>query len=504
MTHFAASDQFLNSYAIEPSQNYRGSSYQASGILRPTGSIKFSGTGIAGVPLWLVPNTKDSNVYVYSANGSVYTYNGSAVGDLNDGGTATGNGAAYYDNYIYFARDTTVARYGPLNGTPTFTDDYWVGTLGKTALSDTTYPDVGDLDYGECPNHYLHRHSDGKLYIADVVDNQGTIHYIKTTKTTVEGDTNDGSTYDKVNVGYGLWPTAIESYGDSLAIALYEAGTVSSIGAKIAFWDTTSENINQIIWTEFPDDLITSIKNINGVLYIISCKAYQSGFRVSRYIGGNSFELVAYFDNSNPPFPGGVANIAGRLMFGSYIQNFVFGGVVYSIGLSKQGFGDGIFAPYANTNESGIVTSICQNPNANFITATPLIGWSTGFSGGSNNGVDSSSNTITTNTGALWQSQIYKIGQPFKITKVRLNFPVAVSASSNLQAIIYCDDIHGGGTSYTLGTVTNTNYPSKKKVAFMPTNAVGEHEFMLQLKWTTTSTFPVSLPITIEYELIDD
>src|SRR3990167_2051873 len=226
-THFAGKDQFRASLGIDPRQGIADSGIYASfpsGLLKPVGVTNL-GTTVASIK-WFVNEPKGTGaVYAYASTGSVYTLDANgAIGELSDGGneagTGSGNGAGYYDNYVYFAKNTTIARYGPLNGVATLNGDYWGTTLAKTALVHTTYTnqDIG-LVY---PNHILHRHSDGRLYIADVVDNKGTIHYIATTKATVEGDTDNSSTYNKVQVGYGLWPTALETYGSDLAIALVE------------------------------------------------------------------------------------------------------------------------------------------------------------------------------------------------------------------------------------------------------------------------------------------
>lgn len=165
MSHFAGSDQFRASLGIDPGLPavdntavlFKESGVLASGLIRPAAYSSIaenSGTTIASTPMWLKQNPKDGYTYVYDAVGSIYTIGPSyyaalsGLGDLNDGGSARGNGCDYFDNYMYFARDTTIARYGPLNGTPTFIDDYWAGTLGLTALSNTTYPvvEVGSSD----------------------------------------------------------------------------------------------------------------------------------------------------------------------------------------------------------------------------------------------------------------------------------------------------------------------------------------------------------------------
>lgn len=527
-THFGASDQFRASIGIDPgmpiNDNQDRLAHYPSGLLHP---VAVSGVSTTfGSPKWIIESPKnEGTLYIYDAAGSVYTVNDvfggfTGIGDLNDGGSAEGNGGAYYDNYIYFARDTTIARYGPLDGTAAFTDDYWVSTLGKSALTNTPYP--LDFDFSiEYPNHVMHRHSDGRLYIADVVGNQGTIHYIQTTKTTDEGDTDAGSTYSKLQVGYGLWPTAIESYGTDLVISFIEltraSGQRSIKGprAKVAFWDTTSQNINKITWVEFPDQMITAMKNINGTLYIISGNQYAEGFRISRFIGGYTFEQVAFIPSGSPSFAGAVDGDSNRLMCGSWTYVPEESGTVFSYGLA--GFNSpGIFSIVAVrgfdsdntiTNPSCFVTALkyAASNDGTLIENGPVMGVS--------NPVRNHSIMLRTTDGddyetapEVFWSQIYRIGQPFKIKKIRLPLAQAMAANMTLTAKIYTDD--GAGTTYTLASIDNTNDPGAFNVIRRSGSSgetiTGQHNFWLELRWTGSALCVVGLPITIEYELIDD
>lgn len=518
-SHFSSQDQFLACLGIDPS---RPTDYfsRASGLLAPVHGRNVSNSNLNSVPMWItVPDPKISgNSFVYDVGGSVYTHSARTspsgvvgLGDLNDGGSAHGNGAAYYDNYIYFARDTTIARYGPLDGTKSFTDDYWVATLGKTALSNTwsdiQYPDEGYGTY-PIPGHYLHRHSDGKLYIADVVGNQGTIHYIQTSKTTAEGDTDAGSTYSKLSLGYGLWPMCMESYGSNLAIAVFEGqGNVNRRGqrGKIAFWDTTSQNISQITWVEFPDPVISAMKNINGVLYVFSGQTDTFGCRISKFIGGYTFEEVAYFEDGSWPFPGGVDGSSKRLMWGTNTSYPEKAGVVFSLGLQKSSLSNGIFGIMHATGGDCKVYSLALVDNFSLNEDYPSIGWSIGGSGTSNNGVDCVDGNFSLNyslASQRWQSQIYKLGQSFKIEKIRIPMASGVTSSTIITPKIYTDD--GNGTTYTLTTINSTNFPNKKNVVIRPEACTGASNFWLELNWSGTGFSAVGLPISIEYELFDD
>ena len=488
---------------------------KSSGLLRPTPASDLSSGGVIhNTPLWLESNPKNGNVYVYDSAGSVYSIDVNfsavtAVGDLTDGGTSNGNGAAYYDNYLYFARDTTIARYGPLNGTPTFADDYWVGTLGLTALDNsyrTNYPFANQLGSGTVvryPNHVLHRHSDGRLYIADVVGGQGTLHYVKTTKATVEGDTNDGSKYSALTVGYGLLPTVMESYGSDLAIAFYEGSGnfVSQTRAKVAFWDTTSQNINKITWVEFPDPYISSMKNINGVLYVASGRAGADGFRVSRFVGGYTFEEVGLFGRGAMPFPDGMDGQSNQLIFASFTNAPTKAGCVHAIGLNNAKLGQGQFNIHRVSSgaSSAVATALYLQDNYSMDRLAPVVAWGTGGNGTSKNGIDIPSGYG--NSTNIWWSQLYRIGQPFKIKRIRIPTCQYLTSAMTLTLTIYFDS----GNDSTDGTTINSTLfgTTTQMINIRPSNLAANNDFFLELKWSGTSLLVVALPITVEYELLD-
>jgi hypothetical protein len=122
-THFAQATQMRASHGIDPAQPIDDADTKystiASGLIRPAASQKFSGTTITSAPLWLIPNPKNANAYVYDAASSAYSIDATmtTVTALSDAGTLSGlgNGCEYYDNYMYFATATDITRYGPLN-----------------------------------------------------------------------------------------------------------------------------------------------------------------------------------------------------------------------------------------------------------------------------------------------------------------------------------------------------------------------------------------------------
>src|SRR6185503_16151315 len=110
-SNFAGKSQFRASLGIDPAQPIDDAdtkySSVASGLLRPVAAQNFTSSTLVKAPLWMNTNPKDSNVYVLDAQGSAYSLAAglTAATALSDAGTlaGTGNGAAYYDNYEYFA-----------------------------------------------------------------------------------------------------------------------------------------------------------------------------------------------------------------------------------------------------------------------------------------------------------------------------------------------------------------------------------------------------------------
>ena len=511
-THFGSEGQFRASLGIDPAQPIDDDdtiySTVASGLIRPTASEKFSGTTITSAPLWIKGNPKTSFTYVQDANGSAYTITPdmTTVTAMSDHGTLAGSkGMDYYDNYMYFVGPTDVARYGPLSASDEFWNGtYWTGTLSLTALTNTIYPTTYKNNL-LIPNHPTCRHSDGRLYIGDVIGNTGSIHYIQTSKTSVEGDTNNGSTYDALNVGYGLWPTSIESYGSDLAIAFYEGDNSASRQkrAKIAFWDTVSTNVNQIVWCEFPDTLITAMKNVNGILYVVSGNIDNQGFRVSRFVGGYSFEEIYYSETGEPCLQGAIDGVLNRVLIGNYTTVPESAGCVYSTGLQKRILGNGMFNVMKATggNSSTCVTAVNVADNVSNGFFVPIIGWTQAGDGstGVSHGLDKQGTNYT--NGNNWWSPFYRVGQHFKITRIRIPLAQAVAANMTLIPTIYLDD---GGTTKTLTTINSTNFSGKRQIVYRLDDVSGYNNFWLELKWSGSELLTVGLPIIIDYEVIDE
>lgn len=511
LLNFSQEGQFRNSVAIDPDAEDSAGGNQSSGVLTPIASNALTGNTMDAEPLWMNTTPKTDDVFIYDQTGKLYTavLASNTISDLNNGAalsSASGNGAAYYDNYNYFATNTNITRYGPLNGVKLFTNSYWTSTLSLSALGNgVTYPapKVGTSRY---PNHPLHRHVDNKIYIGDVMagngvhTGKGAIHFIKTSKASVEGDTNDGSTYNALDLPYGIWPTDIESFGTDLAIATYEGDTSSgnTVGkkGKVYFWDTVASSFYKVV--ELPDPLVSALEYINGELIAFSGNPKDIGCRISRYIGGDSFEEIIYLEDSQPPLAGATDDLMSRVIFGGFTIFTNNHGVLYALGSKISKITRGLFniMRFTGTVGSGATVTSCIIPeNKDFTNLKYLIGWRDGTVFG-----------IDRNDGATYgvahfQSEVFKIGKPFEVNRLRIPLMSAVAANHTITVSIGID----ADSSFTnMAVINNTNYTDSERFIDIHGNFRGKQDFYIQLSWSGTSQLSVALPIEIEGNVIEN
>ena len=496
--YFGLEGQFRNSIGIDPDMPAKDNGAKPCGLLRPTSMADFTGAVMDNTPLWILTTPKGTKIYIYLINGKLISYT-SAFGSETLAATASsssGNGMAYYDNYIYLAKNTDIARYGRMDGSPSITQSYWVGSLSKAALVDKTYPSINGV---EMPNHPMHRHTDDKLYIADVLSsNKGCLHFIKTKKTTNEGDTNDGSSADALDFDYGEYPTAIETYGGDLAVALIEGTntTIKQKPAKLSFWDTSSTSFSKITSVEFPDPLITALKNVNGILYVFSGYA-TGGCRVSVFAGGYNFQEIAWFPDVFPPLSSGaVDHILNRIIFGTNTKTPEASASVFALGNKEKNLYGGIHNILRTTSAGAnpIITCAKYVQQSSGKIVQPIAGWIDD----SNKGIDKISETYGNYN--IWQSELYRVGRKFQIKKLTIPLVQAVAANMALKVKVVSND---GDDTKTIQTINNTNYPNSEKLIELYPDGEFKNNFFLQFEWENTALLTVSLPISIELEIYE-
>lgn len=496
--YFYQKGQFLNSLGVDPEMPKDDTGTKPSGLLRPTSMSKFSGSEVTGVPVWMETTSKDTNCYVYANDGKVHVVNSSlAMGTaLNSGNaltTASGNGLAYYNNYLYGASNTDIWRYGPLDGTPSLVQNFWTSTLSLTTLANKTYPSIRGV---AIPNHPMFYHEKNKvLYFGDVDSNNiGIISYISTKKGTYEGDTNDTaipSAYKACTLYYGWYPTCINMVGNEMAIGIID-GTGTSTrqkNAKVLFWSTLGSDSGYNRSVPVADPIITAMKNVNGQLYVFTGTA-TGGTRVSRYLGGDSFEEVYYADDQVPPLQGAVDNLMGRIIFGVHTSSPATSASVMAIGSKSRSLNMGVHNVLKTTSTGTTPWVTALKYVSQGATAQPIVGWSDG----SGKGIDKIS---TTYGQSVWASQVYSLGTNGKVTKIRIPLAQAIGTNMSMDVKIYVDD---GSSNTTVKQINNTTDSGERDIVIYPQSVYFKNNFFLVLSWTGTALMTVSTPIIIEVE----
>lgn len=500
-------------YSLASSLTSPTSGLRTAGLIMPTRYERFTGTATDeadGAPVFLLNNPKNTLIYVLLATGELNSYNSALANFVSiSNANARCEGAAYYNNYIYAASNTNIFRYGPLTSSPTIVNDVWTGaTLGsQPALINTLYADQGLVSY---PKHAMHVHGDNKLYFCDynTVANpgKGVIHYIATTKTTHEGDTDNGSTDNKLVLPFNFMPTDIESYGTDLVIsAVQTTSTVlnnSQGRAALFLWDTTSATFYRgPIYVS--DPLITALKSVNGELYVWSGNA-MGGCRLSKYIGGDSMQEIAFIEDSPPPLPGAVESWGSRIAWGGTTYYPSKAAVVYSYGSKDKRLGNPLRMPIKATagTTQPFVTSLLDYANSSFIRPHLIVGWADNTGGSPEYGIDKLSTSATYTS--VWRSELFSIDTKFALEEIRIPLALAVAANMSIVPKIWLDNF---SSSVTLPTISTTLYSGALKVIYKKLDllsCIGQDNFCLELTFGGTAELPVGLPIVIKVDEYDD
>ena len=502
-SNFAQAGQFLTSIAIDPDAPITddASYLKPSGLIRPIAYSKFSGAILDQVPLWIITNPKNDTTYVYNNGGDLVTYNSALANEtlLRAVATSTGNGGAYYNNYIYYARNTDVGRYGPLDNSPTFTDNFWSTTLGLNALTNTTYPSTRHSVL--FPNHVMKVHVDNKLYFADVYNGKGILSAIKTTKTTNQGDTNDGSAYNVLDFPFDYLPMCIESYGNNLAIgcSFGTSDTINQGSSALFIWDTISDSFSRIV--RIPDQIITALKYQNGILYGWSGNL-SGGTRFWIYLGGDSIQTLKYIPDAIPPLSGAIEADANRIIWGGFTVYPIASASVFAYGSKSDLFPRGLHniarSTVTATASNGVVTALknvlqSNKPHPNLVI---------GATDGTNKHLDKRSTTYQT---SVFRSRTFEIGRPFTVDRIRIPIVQAITANMTITPKLFFDN----ETDSQVGTViNNTNYSNSEKFIILghenfENKTSGSNSFFLEFVISGTALSTISLPIEIEL-IVDD
>lgn len=505
-------DTFSGSLGIDPDLNPSSAIPKTSGVIMPSQYSKFSASYLDDAPMWIVSQPKTVNSYVYSLDGKLNSFDGDiAMRATDEAGTAfpititggAGNGAVYYNNFLYLAEDADISQYGGLDqgASIAVTANVWTGAkFGKTALTNTTYPSIRG---SEMPNHPMHLHTDNSVYIGDVLPTSGTtsgqgcLHRLKTNRTTIDGDTNDNSAYNVLDLPYGFYPTDIESFGTDLIIAAIQttSNSINQGRSCLFLWDTVSDTFYKQIW--LPDPLVTALKTANGITYVFSGNA-DSGARISAYLGGEGVQELLFSDEGVSPFAGAVDAYGDRLVFGAFTTYPESSASVMAYGskssLIKKAWNNVVRTSSVGTN--GLVTSLAYVQQFSGVSPRLVVGWNDN----SSQGLDKvQAGTLS----SFWRSNPINIGHKFSVLEVRIPLTGTVTTGVTVTPTIRVDD---NITSYSLAAINDTNYSGKKEIVYKTPQltATGKFNLTLDLSFTGTVARGVIFPIEIIVDIHED
>ena len=101
--------------------------YQDASYITPSPkTAKVSSTTVTNLPLWGIDASPyNTNRYFYDLGGNIYQCTSSdTFSNLRTVSGSQGQGLGLLDDYLYYAGNITLGRYGRLSGTPAFTDNF--------------------------------------------------------------------------------------------------------------------------------------------------------------------------------------------------------------------------------------------------------------------------------------------------------------------------------------------------------------------------------------------
>lgn len=118
-------------------------------------TVKESGGTITDFVKWLDITPASLVTYALGDTGKLYSRTTAGMWSyLHQSASSHGNGLQYYygDDYLYYTNDSNIGRYGPLAGTPTFTDDFLTAQGGVPQNTASLSLVAASSQYGTAAN----------------------------------------------------------------------------------------------------------------------------------------------------------------------------------------------------------------------------------------------------------------------------------------------------------------------------------------------------------------
>lgn len=227
------------------------------GVILPNyKTTKSSDTTITGLLKWVVPDLKNDAYYGVDSDAKVYISSNGTSWTLVTGNTLTsgdGDGIAVWKDYLFVARNSNLDVYGPLSGSPAWTNGWKSLTANGTSMETAFHPMlVGQDDI---------------LYIG----NKSTVASLKETTTF---DPATSSTYNFNSSALDL-PSShqikcIAELGKNLMIGTWSSSSnvLNPSVASIYPWDRTSSSFNLPI--QLNEKGVHALITVDNMLYVVA------------------------------------------------------------------------------------------------------------------------------------------------------------------------------------------------------------------------------------------
>lgn len=414
-------------------------------------TTKDSSTTITDLPKWIEHDATNDKTYAYGDDGNFYSESAGTWSALTTPTTAHGQGMRIWNDYVYLRKDSAIARYGLLSGTPSLTQS-WQSSNVQTI---TNHAPI---------NEFL-----GNLYFANgryLAEWDGTTF-----------------TYNKITLPVGWNIRAMCVVGDNLVMGGWKGSNVYDYDKGFLwFWNGADDGVS--FFFEVNEGAVNAMASINNNLFFVAGSKgilyhYNGVVTPVRQLFNNLLS-----DDYVDIFPGAMTNRGGDLVVGvaGATDSSDISQGVYTYGRSSKNYPTAL-------NISNLISTGTKNSTTLKIGAlhnvSPnefYVGWE---DTSSTNGIDRVSGT-TPYTSAIFHSLWFDNQEPDLVKEVeRIKFTFKPLRTDETIDFYYRLD---RATSWiTLGTASTVG-DTERTWAITPMKTFKEIQLRVDLKTTTTTS----------------
>ncbi|MDQ3816114.1 MAG: hypothetical protein M3362_00300 [Acidobacteriota bacterium] len=379
--------------------------YSSPGVVRLNWkTTKQSGTNVTDLIKWFVTNPSNGDIYGLGDTGKVYkSTTAGASWSVVSGNTTTsaaGNGLAIWKDYLIVARNVSIDVYGPLSGTPTWSNPF--GTLQTSAFHPMLATQDDKLHIGN-----------GR-YMASVQERASTTF-----------DPGNSSTFlfnDKaLDLPANYQVKCLAELGTNLMIGTWQGSTIYQRKVADIFpWDKKTSSFTQPL--KIGENGINQMMTFGNLLYIIAGTNHNmyvsNGASVSPFkklpssVTSLDYASGTYMD----PYPGAITSHKGRIFTGvsSGTQSSMIDGFgVWSVEPSDRRL---VFENQISTGTTNATNNIRIGALASVSNDSYLISWQDNTT----YGIDVVGNSFYDSYAGYVVSPLIQVGSPMPNARIQI------------------------------------------------------------------------------------